>query len=79
MDCGADFIMTQLFYSVDTFTQWVQSCRAIGITVPIVPSIMPIPTYQSFRRIINLCGIQVPKPILEALDDIKVKGIEKEN
>ncbi|KAI7849817.1 methylenetetrahydrofolate reductase-domain-containing protein [Circinella umbellata] len=71
VDCGADFIMTQLFYDVDTFTEWVQSCRTMGIHVPIVPSIMPIPTYQSFRRIINLCDIQVPKPILEALDDIK--------
>ncbi|KAI9497312.1 methylenetetrahydrofolate reductase-domain-containing protein [Zychaea mexicana] len=71
VDCGADFIMTQLFYNVDTFKEWVKSCRAIGIHVPIVPSIMPIPTYQSFRRIINLCSVQVPKPILDALDAIK--------
>ncbi|KAI8144096.1 methylenetetrahydrofolate reductase-domain-containing protein [Fennellomyces sp. T-0311] len=71
VDCGADFIMTQLFYDVDTFKAWVKSCRAIGIHVPIIPSIMPIPTFQSFRRIINLCGINVPKAVSDTLDEIK--------
>ena len=71
VDCGADFIVTQLFYDVDTFKAWVESCRALGISVPIVPSIMPIPTFQSFRRIINLVGIKVPKAIMDAVDEIK--------
>lgn len=30
VDCGADFIMTQLFYDVDTFLEWVKSCREMG-------------------------------------------------
>ncbi|KAI9321335.1 methylenetetrahydrofolate reductase-domain-containing protein [Dichotomocladium elegans] len=71
VDCGADFIMTQIFYNVEAFKSWVASCRAIGITVPIIPSVMPIPTHQSFRRITNLCRIEVPKPILDTLEDIK--------
>lgn len=73
VDCGADFILTQLFFDVDTFVDFVKRCRANGITVPIIPGIMPIPTNQSFRRIINLCRIQVPKPILADLDAIRVR------
>lgn len=46
----------------------------LGITVPIIPSILPIPTHQSFRRIINLCRIQVPKTILDKLEQIKVNS-----
>ncbi|KAI8097425.1 methylenetetrahydrofolate reductase-domain-containing protein [Halteromyces radiatus] len=71
VDAGADFILTQLFYNVDTFVHWYKSCRDIGITVPIVPGIMPIPTYQNFRRMINLCKTQVPEDILHTLDRIK--------
>ncbi|CDH48474.1 methylenetetrahydrofolate reductase [Lichtheimia corymbifera JMRC:FSU:9682] len=71
VDCGADFILSQLFYDVDVFKTWVKKCRDLGITVPIIPSILPIPTHQSFRRIINLCRIQVPKAILDKLEQIK--------
>ncbi|KAI8338345.1 methylenetetrahydrofolate reductase-domain-containing protein [Chlamydoabsidia padenii] len=71
VDAGADFILTQLFYNVDTFVDWMDKCRAYGINVPIVPGIMPIPTYQNFRRMINLCKTQVPNDILQKLDTIK--------
>jgi len=43
-----------------------------GITVPIIPGIMPIQGYNSFRRIINLCKVCVPSSILNALEPIKV-------
>ena len=46
---GADFIITQLFYDCDLFAEWVKKCRAAGITVPIVPGIMPIQVHSSGR------------------------------
>ena len=42
VDAGADFIITQLFFENKTFFKFLQDCRDIGITVPIVPGIMPI-------------------------------------
>ena len=42
MDAGADFIITQLFFTAKTFLKFVRDCRAAGITVPIMPGIMPI-------------------------------------
>lgn len=73
VDAGADFIVTQLFYNPDACVNWINKCRERGIAVPIVPGIMPIQTYQSFRRMINLCNVKVPKNIMDDLDQIKVK------
>lgn len=90
VDAGADFVVTQLFYDVDAFLEWVKEIRArglvpltmesvwfftkcrIGITVPIIPGIMPIQSYASFLRITKLCGTSVPPSILMDLDLIKV-------
>ncbi|CAG8452615.1 6780_t:CDS:10 [Paraglomus occultum] len=71
VDAGADFIITQMFFDVDIFVKWEKECRKIGITVPIIPGIMPIQGYNSFRRIINLCKVYVPSSILNALEPIK--------
>jgi methylenetetrahydrofolate reductase (NADPH) len=42
IDCGADFIITQLFFQSETFIKFQSDCRAIGITCPIIPGIFPI-------------------------------------
>jgi len=42
IDCGADLIITQLFYDNEKYLSFVQKCRDIGIQVPIIPGIMPI-------------------------------------
>jgi methylenetetrahydrofolate reductase (NADPH) len=71
VDAGADYIITQLFYDVDNYLNWVQKCRDIGITVPIIPGIMPIQTYNGFKRMTGLCKTIIPVEILEALEPIK--------
>ncbi|KAE8225518.1 hypothetical protein CF319_g1765 [Tilletia indica] len=70
-DCGADFVVTQLFYDVDVFVRWYRRCREIGITIPIIPGIMPIQNYQSFKRMANLCKAKIPPKILTDLEPIK--------
>jgi len=47
IDAGADFIITQLFFDVDVFFQFVRDCREIGITCPIFPGMMPIQVVHS--------------------------------
>ena len=82
-ESGADFIVTQLFYDVDVFLSWYRRCRERGITLPILPGIMPIQNYQSFRRMTTLCKTSVPQDVWDRLephrnDDAAVKefGIE---
>lgn len=58
-DAGADLIVTQLFYDTDIFLKFVNDCRQIGITCPIVPGIMPINNYKGFLRMTGFCKTKV--------------------
>ncbi|ORY29628.1 methylenetetrahydrofolate reductase-domain-containing protein [Naematelia encephala] len=70
-DAGADYIITQLFYDVEGFEGWVKTCRKNGIDVPIIPGVMPIQNFASFRRLVNLTQCSVPDSIMTALEPIK--------
>jgi methylenetetrahydrofolate reductase (NADPH) len=71
VDIGATFIVTQMFYDVDNFLEWVRRVRAKGITVPIIPGIMPIHTYASFLRRCNHMGCKIPQKWISALEPVK--------
>ena len=80
VDAGANFIFTQMFYDIDMFVEWVRAARAAGITVPIVPGIMPIQTWNGFQKATSLAKITVPQFFLDELephknDDEKVRAI----
>jgi methylenetetrahydrofolate reductase (NADPH) len=71
VDAGADFIITQLFYDVDNFIEWVDKCRQAGINVPIIPGIMPIQSYAGWKRMTDFCKTKIPQAIQNRLDSIK--------
>ncbi|CAN8061916.1 unnamed protein product [Agarophyton chilense] len=71
VEAGADFIITQMFYDVDTFLGFVRDCRDAGITVPILPGILPIQNYNGFKRMTGFCKTYVPQAILDAMEPIK--------
>ncbi|KAF4319806.1 hypothetical protein G195_004769 [Phytophthora kernoviae 00238/432] len=71
VDAGADFIITQLFYDVKVFVEFVKECRAVGITCPIIPGIMPIQNYGGFERMTSFCNTYVPEEVRKALEPIK--------
>ncbi|CAF5097228.1 unnamed protein product, partial [Rotaria magnacalcarata] len=70
-DCGADFIITQLFFQAETFIKFESDCRSIGIKCPIIPGILPIQGYASLRNIVRLAKLDVPKEILACIEPIK--------
>ncbi|KAJ5510088.1 Methylenetetrahydrofolate reductase [Penicillium expansum] len=71
VDAGSSFVVTQMFYDADNFIEWVNKCRAKGITVPIIPGIMPIQTYASFIRRSNWTKVKVPSQWMETLEPVK--------
>ncbi|XP_027699647.1 methylenetetrahydrofolate reductase isoform X2 [Vombatus ursinus] len=71
VSAGADFIITQLFFQVDTFLNFVKACTAIGITCPILPGIFPIQGYHSLRQLVKLSKLEVPQEIKDVIEPIK--------
>jgi methylenetetrahydrofolate reductase (NADPH) len=65
---GADFIVTQLFFDNRVYFDFVARARAGGITVPIVPGIMPITNLAQIERMTKLCGASIPASLRAELD-----------
>lgn len=68
VDAGAAFITTQLFFDNAAYYRFVEKCRAAGITVPIVPGIMPVLSLKQIQRFTALCGTALPATLLRRLE-----------
>lgn len=71
VDAGANLIFTQMFYDADVFINWGRQVRAAGITIPIVPGIMPIQTFASFKRRTNFSKTIIPPALIAMLEPIQ--------
>ena len=69
IDAGADCIITQMIFDPHCYRTFVDACRAIGITVPIIPGIMCISAYAGFKRMTKFCKSRVPDSMLKALEE----------
>ena len=68
VDAGADVIVTQLFYDNADFYRFRDACDAIGITIPIIPGILPVTNFKQIERIAKLCKASIPKGFAEELN-----------
>jgi methylenetetrahydrofolate reductase (NADPH) len=60
VDAGLNFVVTQLFFDNRVYFDFVARARAAGITVPIVPGLMPIRTVAGIERMTKLSGASLP-------------------
>jgi len=58
---GANSAITQYFYTADAYFRFIGDCEAAGITVPIVPGIMPIGNFAQLARFSDACGAEIPR------------------
>lgn len=65
---GATFAITQLFFHPDDYLGFVERCRAAGVTIPIIPGIMPITSPARLARVLALSGEEVPAELAIALE-----------
>lgn len=71
---GADVVITQLFYSNADFFRFRDHCQNLGITVPIVPGLLPVTNFGQVQRITSLCGAKLPGGFVKQLEEAGEDG-----
>ena len=61
IDAGANSAMTQYFYNPDAYFHFVDQVQAMGVSVPVVPGIMPIGSFSQLARFSDACGAEIPR------------------
>jgi methylenetetrahydrofolate reductase (NADPH) len=83
VDCGVDYLITQLFFDNRIFYDFADRAIAKGINCPIIPGIMPVLNAKQIKRMIYMCGASIPSKLLSLVDrydnlpaDMEKAGIE---
>jgi methylenetetrahydrofolate reductase (NADPH) len=82
VEAGADYIVTQMFFDNSVYFAFVEKCREIGITVPIIPGVKPIALLNQLTVLPKIFKIDLPSDLVNALkkcttdDQVKQVGTE---
>lgn len=68
VDAGCDFLTTQMFFDNDLMYDFLNKIRRAGITVPVIPGIMPITSASQIERVVKLSGSYLPQRFRSLLD-----------
>ncbi|VAW81103.1 5,10-methylenetetrahydrofolate reductase [hydrothermal vent metagenome] len=68
VEAGADSAITQYFFNADAYVAFVEQSEKRGLSLPIVPGIMPITNYSQLARFSDMCGAEIPRWIRKQLE-----------
>lgn len=68
VDAGANAVITQYFYNIDSYFYFLDECEKANINIPIVPGIMPITNYTQLFRFSEMCGADIPRWMRKRLE-----------
>jgi len=71
VEAGADGAITQLFYNVEAYLDFMERCDKARIRIPIVPGIMPITSYANVVRFCSGCGADLPRWVRLRLEELE--------
>ncbi|MDX1905106.1 MAG: methylenetetrahydrofolate reductase [NAD(P)H] [Thermonemataceae bacterium] len=81
-DLGAEYIVTQMFFDNQKYFDFVEKCKEIGITIPIIPGLKPITTKKQLTILPSIFHIDMPNDLVKAIEkaknneEVKQIGIE---
>ena len=71
IEAGADFVLTQLFFdNADFFEFRDHLTHKLGVSVPLVPGIVPILSASQIKKFTQLCGARIPPPLAARLEEL---------
>jgi methylenetetrahydrofolate reductase (NADPH) len=68
VEAGADGAITQYFYNADAYFGFVDSCAGLGLSIPVIPGIMPITNFTQLARFSDGCGAEIPRWVRKRLE-----------
>ena len=74
IEAGADFIVTQLFFDYREYIEYVSRLHGLGVNVPVLPGVLPIQSLGSVRRILSMCGANIPGKLYLDLETAHEQG-----
>lgn len=76
IDNGAEYVVTQYCYDNSCFFDFVEKCRAKGISVPIIPGIMPVYTVKMTQMLAKICGATITEALQKRIDNVDSENKE---
>ncbi len=68
VDCGCEFLTTQMFFDNNILYKFLYKIREAGITVPVIAGIMPVTNARQIKRILNISDTHLPRKFINILD-----------
>jgi len=66
---GADFVITQLFFKNSDYFTFRDHLHSAGVTVPIIPGVLPVLSASQIKRFVTLCGADLPEVVVSRLEE----------
>lgn len=71
VDCGADYIVTQMFFDNRKYFEFIERCKAEGINVPVIPGLKPLTSKKQIHMLASRFHIDIPEELADAVDKCK--------
>lgn len=71
---GADFAITQLFFDPREYIALIEDLKKYDIDVPIIPGIITIQSFEGLKRVLSLCGVNIPAKLYIQLEEANARG-----